>query len=75
MLLSGLTCLSVDTRGLDEHRLAIDHQQNVARQRDAALAVLPRKAVGQIEGLAEGDQVVLHPGDTLADGARVRPAR
>lgn len=27
-----------------------------------------------LDGLAEGDRVILYPGDTLADGLRVRPA-
>lgn len=27
-----------------------------------------------LDGLAEGDRVILYPGDTLTDGGRVRPA-
>lgn len=46
-----------------------------ARERIVTVGQHTTSEAEVLEGLAAGDQVVLHPGDTLADGVRVRPLR
>lgn len=45
-----------------------------ARERVVAVGQRTPREAEVLEGLTAADQVVLHPGDTLTDGARVRPA-
>ncbi len=48
-------------------------EDGVARQRIVKLGLQNGLEAEVVEGLAEGDQVVAHPGDNITDGARVRP--
>jgi HlyD family secretion protein len=46
-----------------------------ARERTVTVGQRTAREAEVLGGLAAGDQVVLHPGDTLADGVRVRSSR
>jgi HlyD family secretion protein len=48
-------------------------EDGVARQRIVKLGLQNGLEAEVIEGLAEGDQVVTHPGDNITDGVRIKP--
>jgi HlyD family secretion protein len=48
-------------------------EDGVARQQIVKLGLQNGLEAEVIEGLAEGDQVVTHPGDNITDGVRVKP--
>jgi HlyD family secretion protein len=48
-------------------------EDGVARQRVVKLGLQNGLEAEVVEGLAEGDQVVTHPGDNITDGVRIRP--
>lgn len=48
-------------------------EDGVARQRLVKLGLENGLEAEVVEGLAEGDEVVTHPGDNIVDGTRVRP--
>jgi HlyD family secretion protein len=48
-------------------------EDGVARQQIVKLGLQNGLEAEVLEGLAEGDQVVTHPGDNITDGVRVKP--
>ncbi len=48
-------------------------ENGVARQRIVKLGLQNGLEAEVIEGLAEGDEVVTHPGDNIVDGVKVKP--
>ena len=48
-------------------------EDGVARQQIVKLGLQNGLEAEVVEGLAEGDQVVTHPGDNIVDGVRVKP--
>jgi HlyD family secretion protein len=47
-------------------------EDGVARERSVKLGLQNGLEAEVVEGLAEGDQVVTHPGDNITDGAKVK---